>query len=170
MDLSAHLKDYGIYNYWANSRIVEWLRSKPSEVLERETPSSFPTLKGTLLHIWGAEDIWLSRLEGISPTRFLAEDFSGSLESLFDGFLQRSAEFRDFLAAQNLSFFERRTAYKHTTGTPYNQLNSEIILHCLQHSTFHRGQIITMARSLGLTDVPHTDYILYVRQRDAKPL
>lgn len=165
MDLSALLKDYGIFNHWANSRVVDWLRAQPTEILERETPSSFPTLRGTLLHIWSAEDIWLSRLQGESPGRFLSGDFRGSADELFKGGLKRSAEFRDFLAAQPPSFFESLTAYTHTSGTRYTQLNSEIILHCLQHSTFHRGQMITMARSLGIAEVPHNDYILYVRQR-----
>jgi uncharacterized damage-inducible protein DinB len=169
MDLSTLLKDYGAFNFWANSHLVEWLLEKPAGLLEQETPSSFPTLKGTLLHIWSAEDIWLNRLKGVSPTRFLAADFTGTTAELFEGLLHRSAEFRDFLSTQDARFFENKTAYTHTSGVTYSQTNAEIILHCLQHSTFHRGQIITMARSLGLTDVPHTDYILYARQRALPP-
>lgn len=166
MNLPTLLKDYAVFNHWANSRVVEWLREKPSDILEQETPSSFPTLRGTLLHIWSAEDVWLNRLQGVSPARFLAEDFEGGTAELFEGLLQCSAAFRDFLATQPAAFFESKTAYTHTSGTAYHQFNPEIILHCMQHSTFHRGQIITMARSLGITDVPHNDYILYVRQRN----
>ena len=165
MNLSTLLQDYAIYNHWANSRIVDWLQTQPAGLLEQEMPSSFPSLKLTLLHIWGAEDVWLRRLQGSSPVRFISADFKGNLEELFSGFLRRSAEFRDFLGAQTPGYFEQSTSYTHTSGTPFTQRNAEIILHCLQHSTFHRGQLITMARNLGITDVPHTDYILYVRER-----
>ena len=165
MTLSDLLKDYGIYNHWANTEIVLWLKGLQEDLLEAETPSSFPTLKGTLLHIWSAETIWLSRLEGVSPNGFPFEAFDGTLEELFDGVLRCSGRFRDFLDGQSPDFFENRTAYTHTSGKHYNQVNAEIILHCLQHSTYHRGQIITMARALDATDIPHTDYILYVRNK-----
>ena len=38
----------------------------------------------------------------------------------------------------------------------------DMIQHCLNQSTYHRGQIVTIARKIGLTDPPMTDYILYV--------
>lgn len=163
MDISELLKDYGVFNHWANTHIIEWLGKHPADLLERQTPSSFPTLKLTILHIWGAEEVWRSRLQGISPTAFPSENFHGTTDEMFSGLLDCSARFRDFLGAQAPVFFETQIHYTHTTGTPYTQYSSEIILHCLQHSTYHRGQIITMARSLGITDVPHTDYIRYVR-------
>lgn len=165
MTLPDLLKDYAIYNHWANSQIVEWLKKYPAEMLEREVASSFPSLKQTLLHIWSAEDVWLGRLQGIEPPWYLPTDFDGGIDELFIGHISRSAEFMAFLGAQDDAYFSQKTAYVHRTGKAYNQLNSEIILHCLQHSTYHRGQIVTMARGLGITEVPQTDYILYARNK-----
>jgi uncharacterized damage-inducible protein DinB len=34
-------------------------------------------------------------------------------------------------------------------------------MHCMNHSTYHRGQIVTMGRNLGFTDAPMTDYNFY---------
>jgi uncharacterized damage-inducible protein DinB len=31
----------------------------------------------------------------------------------------------------------------------------------MNHSTYHRGQIITIGRNLGFTDAPMTDYNFY---------
>ena len=39
--------------------------------------------------------------------------------------------------------------------------NFEYIMHYANHSTYHRGQVITIGRSLGFTDAPMTDYNLY---------
>jgi uncharacterized damage-inducible protein DinB len=41
----------------------------------------------------------------------------------------------------------------------------EIIMHCMNHSTFHRGQIVTMLRTAGVTNLFSTDLITYYRER-----
>ena len=38
----------------------------------------------------------------------------------------------------------------------------EYIVHVVNHGTFHRGQIVTMARNLGITEgIPPTDYNIF---------
>ena len=165
MNLPTLLRDYAAFNHWANQAILQWLGSKPADLLDREVPSSFPTLRATLLHIWAAEDVWLQRLKGTSPTHFIANAFQGDLPELYEGLSANAAEFRDFLAEQEDDFFEQAANYQDLSGNPFTQFHAEMILHCLQHSTYHRGQIVTMARALGLTDVPRTDYIYYVRTK-----
>jgi len=32
----------------------------------------------------------------------------------------------------------------------------------MSHSTYHRGQIITIGRNLGMTDAPMTDFNFYL--------
>ena len=163
MDLSALLKDYATYNYWANEQMVGWLRQQNPELLDREMASSFPTLRHTLLHIWTAEDIWLNRLKGHSPTRILYTEFAGDLDALFAGLLHQSSLFRDFLQQQEAAFFDQANTYTHSSGTTFTHRHTEMVLHCLQHSTYHRGQLVTMARHFGIGAVPHTDYLVYVR-------
>ncbi|MBL0256882.1 MAG: hypothetical protein IPQ03_04840 [Bacteroidetes bacterium] len=35
----------------------------------------------------------------------------------------------------------------------------EYIIHVINHSTYHRGQVVTIARGLGITEnIPATDY------------
>jgi uncharacterized damage-inducible protein DinB len=157
------LKDYTAYNLWANTRIVEWLRAKPLEYMTREIASSFPSLYQTLLHIWGAEEVWIERLQGDSPKQFRTDYFQGPVEEVFAGLLACSEQFRDLIASQSAAYFESQATYTHINGKIYTQNRAQMLLHCMQHSTFHRGQIVTMARGLGLTDPPATDYIQYVR-------
>ncbi len=164
MTLEFLMKDYVAFNVWANALFVNWLKSKPLELMDREVPSSFPSLRGTLLHIWSAQDIWLHRLQGASPTYLISATFQGSNTELMDGLMQNSAAFRDFIGSRDSSYFSQKIGYNHTTGIPYEQYTTEIIQHCMQHSTYHRGQIVTIARNLGLTDPPKSDYIGYVRE------
>ena len=79
MTIESLLKDYAVFNLWANTQMVDWLKSKPQELMEREIPSSYPTLRETLLHIWGAEEIWLDRLRLLPTNTILTERFNGSL-------------------------------------------------------------------------------------------
>lgn len=165
MTLESLLKDYAAFNLWANEQFVKWLKSKPLELMEREMPSSFPTIRDTLLHIWGAEDIWLERLQRVSPTTFLTERFSGSVEDIFDGVLKKSTEFVAYVNGLSDTDFQEVCDFKLLNGTADSRSRSQMIHHCLNHSTYHRGQIVTMARNFGLTDPPGTDYMKYVRQK-----
>ena len=51
MSLQKLVTNYTEYNYWANTKIVEWLSTKPKELFETEVPSSYTTLITTLNHI-----------------------------------------------------------------------------------------------------------------------
>ena len=167
MNLPDQLKDYCRYNHWANARLTDWLYAKPAELFENTVPSSFPSLRLTLLHIWDAELIWLDRLRGEFAPTFASEHFTGSLDGLRQGLLANSAAFSAFVEGRPDAFFQEKIHYKNTKGDPFTTPNTEVILHCIQHSTYHRGQLVTIARNLGLTDPPSTDYISYVRIRPA---
>jgi uncharacterized damage-inducible protein DinB len=131
--------------------------------MEREVPSSFPNIKHTLLHIWGAEKIWMERLQQVPLEPFLTQVFTGTTEEVFDGLMNNSRVFMEFIQAQDSGFFQEICDFRLLNGTEDRRARTEMLLHCFQHSTYHRGQIITMARVLGLTDPPSTDYIKYVR-------
>ncbi len=40
---------------------------------------------------------------------------------------------------------------------------AEAVLHCMNHSTFHRGQLITIFRQLGFKKLFSTDLIAFSR-------
>jgi uncharacterized damage-inducible protein DinB len=163
MTLPSLLKDYAAFNRWANRQFTDWLSSLPAELLDREVPSSFPSLRLTVLHLWDAETIWINRLRGISLASFPSRSFDGTPEELFRGLLETSEAFRNLVQSQSDAFFGEETAFTLFNGTPDRQNNAQILLHVFQHASFHRGQLITIGRSLGLTDPPKTDYIHYVR-------
>ena len=163
MTLESLLKDYGSFNLWANTEMVNWLKTKPSDLMTAEMPSSYPSIWATLLHIWGAEEIWLDRLRLLPPAPFLPQRFNGTLEELFDGILAKSKEFANYLEDLPDADFQEICTFKLLNGTEDSRPRGKMIHHCMNHSTYHRGQIVTMARNFGLTDPPSTDYIKYVR-------
>ncbi len=166
MTVDHLLKDYANFNVYANRRLVDWLRAQPGDLLEHETPSSFPSLKGTLLHIWSAELVWMQRMQQVATPTFLALTFTGSSEEVCAGLLGNSEVLAEYISVQDASFFEVECDFRLLNGTEDRRPRHEMILHCIQHSTYHRGQIVTMTRALGLTDPPNTDYMGYLRVRE----
>jgi uncharacterized damage-inducible protein DinB len=165
MNLSSLMKDYSAYNLWSNRNIVGWLKSKPAGTIERQVPSSFPNLKQTLFHILYTEESWLSRLKKVKPEFYYGQIFNGESEELFDGVLNQSTGFYEYVDSLPENSFQENYQFSIPNTGEFDGTASEMIQHCINHSSYHRGQIVTMARNVGLTDPPMTDYMLYIMQR-----
>lgn len=161
----VQLKNYAQYNRWANEQFVEWLDNASEEQLNREVESSFKTILSTVTHLWGAEYGWLKAMKKEPWGKpYEGEVFNGSTDSLFIGFLQTSKNIEEYVSS--LTTKEMNTTRglgEDKTPTPLE----DIILHVFNHATFHRGQIITIGRQVGLENPPRTDYIYYIRQKEA---
>jgi len=59
---------------------------------------------------------------------------------------------------------EKELSYKSVKGEPFTNRISHVIQHVVNHSTFHRGQIITMLRNAGVTELFPTDFIAFERE------
>src|SRR5687767_1526170 len=70
------MKNYANYNLWANSTLVSWLKTKPAALLDQEVPSSFSSIRLTLLHIWQTERYWLSIIKREEQITF--SEFEGT--------------------------------------------------------------------------------------------
>jgi uncharacterized damage-inducible protein DinB len=41
-----------------------------------------------------------------------------------------------------------------------------MLLHLFNHGTYHRGQLVTMLRELGIEKIPPTDFIVWSRRKN----
>lgn len=149
------MQNYAHYNLWANTTLVNWLRTKPVELLEKEMTSSFPSIKLTLVHIWQTQRYWLSIIRRDEPT--VLNEFEGNVEEALDVIVQQSQEMADFINSMTEHQMEDSTMIV----SPWFQCDFQhfdYIVQVINHSTYHRGQVITIGRNLGFTDAPMTDY------------
>lgn len=169
MTVKTLLSDYADFNLWATRAFASWLAAAPAEWLEKELHSSFPTIRFTLLHICGAEEVWLYRMNGQAPPdyRFLTDYFAGSTAEAMAKWVEKAQEFAAYVHALSDAELEEICAFRLLNGTEDARPRYQMIQHCINHSTYHRGQIITMGRTLGLTDPPPTDYIRFIRTRNS---
>ncbi len=158
------LVEYARYNLWANENLITLFRSLDDGLMAQHVESSFPSIRKTLLHIWDAEALWLERLNGHSPTAFPSQFFEGSNEDVFRSLLSSSASFVQFVEEKPAPFFSDKCTFSLILDrTEMTQMVREMILHAINHSTFHRGQLIVMCRQLNISPIPRTDYIVYSR-------
>ena len=153
------------YNLWANAKLTGFLKELEPALLDKKITSSFNTIRKTLYHVWDAEAIWYNRINGSSFSDWPSKNFTGTNEDAFNGFIEQSGMFARFAENANEDILMRQIKYKSLEGKEYDNNISDIIVHTMNHSTFHRGQIITMLRNAGFTELSSTDYITYLRQQ-----
>jgi uncharacterized damage-inducible protein DinB len=151
------LDHYARYDHWANTRFVERLQHEPDEVLDRPVSSSFPSLRSTLLHIRDAENVWWGRLTG-GKTTWPAEA-STEIATL----LPCSERLKAWVEHADEGELTRMAEYPDLRGNLHRQPVWQMLLHCFNHSTQHRGQVITLMRTLGLGDIPANDLVVFQR-------
>lgn len=153
------------YNLWANKKMIEMISTLPKEVLDAEVQSSYATLRKTIYHIWDAQVIWLSRLQGTSPSDWPSKAFGDNYEEFAVPFLKHAEEFHQFVISKSEDFLASTIHYKNLSGKEFQTQAWQVILHCMNHGTYHRGQLITMLRQLSITThLPSTDLIFYFRE------
>lgn len=162
--MKALLTSLSDYNVWANKRVVEMIQSSTEDIIDKPLASSFPSIRKTIYHIWDAQVIWLNRLQGISLNMWPSKEYDDAFAGYDLYFIQQSIDFQRFIQTRSDTYFETTCFYKTLKGDDNQTKHWQIILHCMNHSTYHRGQIITMLRSFGLTDLMSTDYIAYTRE------
>ncbi|WP_296619215.1 DinB family protein [Marivirga sp.] len=152
--------DFAHYNIWANNKIIESLSQLNEELLNQNIEASFPSIMKTVSHLWMAEMGWLSRLQGKGWEVSEITNFSGTPYELFESWQKTSVAFKSFVDATDL---EQKLQFDHK-GENYSIPFREIAQTVFTHGNYHRGQVVMMMRQLGLTEIPKTDYIEWVRQ------
>jgi uncharacterized damage-inducible protein DinB len=162
--MREYLLQLSHYNLWANQKLVA-LISKDQSIWEKEVKSSFNTIASTILHITDAQDIWLSRLNGQSLGVWPSSDAAGQTSAdIARSLIQSSENFFMFLDVQLPTFPTKIIQYKDMKGFSHANTVEEIVAHTMNHSTFHRGQVITMLRELGVDKLNSTDMISFFRE------
>lgn len=165
MDLSD-LKELTEYHAWANDRILQAVEALSPDAYNRDLGSSFPSIAATLAHLMTAEAIWMGRWLGVSiPTVRLEEiPTPAAARERWSALQERLRRFVDGLGPEKL---QAVTQVRTSQGREFRHSLHEMLLHLLNHGTYHRGQVVTMLRQAG-ADAPSTDLIQFYRWRSGQ--
>jgi uncharacterized damage-inducible protein DinB len=156
---------YADYNIWANKRIIDALRQLKDERIDQHIESSFTSMRKTVYHVWSAEYIWLQRLQLAEQPVWIESVFNGNFEEACGLWQDVSSRLRDFVASQySDKSFSHVLQYYNLKKQSYKTPVADVLMHSFNHSTYHRGQLVTMMRIAGVTKIPGTDFIEFVRK------
>lgn len=155
------LLKYAAYNVWANQHFIDILKKCTKEQVAQEVTSSFPSLKDTVYHMWSAEDIWVQRLSHIERPVWQAGLFMGDFSSAIDNWIIASNKLLEFVTNKSEADLNGIVAYEDLKKREYELPVHIGLMQVLNHATYHRGQLVTILRNLGFTEIPQTDFHVF---------
>lgn len=138
------------YNVWASDRVLRCLKSqsvKDEKVL---------TLMG---HIIAAQYLWLHRIKGLpAPNVKLWGPYT--LAQLLEMSPDVGQQWVEYV--ESTDNFDRELTYRNYTNDMYTNNVETIMIHLVNHSSYHRAQIAMLLRQKGMEPI-NTDFITYDR-------
>ncbi|MEQ9375964.1 MAG: DinB family protein [Imperialibacter sp.] len=166
MTLKDTIASYIRYNHWANERLTQWLQTLSNEVLYTETNASFASIDLTLQHMKNAQFFWYEVITEGDVKKLDETIVAKSIDKVIDQLLLGSRQM-----IETYTKFTEPELAADIKSPVMTRSRHDFIMHVINHNSYHRGQIITIARILGaVSNIPETDYEAYFwdQQTNAK--
>jgi uncharacterized damage-inducible protein DinB len=135
---------------WANAHVV-------AAIEEQDVADDIIEL---FAHVLGAEEVWLSRLEGRKAGLAVWPALSKTdLGAAAAANAERYSVDMDSLTPDDMA---REVAYTNSAGQAFRTAIGDILTHVVMHGSYHRGQVALRIRRDGGTPAA-TDFIAFVR-------
>lgn len=167
------LSDAG-YSAWSNQRLLEGCSSLAPGLLTRDLAASHSSILKTLCHIYAAEKVWLEcltsplddgawRLPTDPEPQFSAAELLQIWPNIWSGY-------QTWLRNASDPALEFEVILHLPNQMSPSIARWKILQHVLDHSTFHRGQIVSMIRSLEQLPpaINRMDYVLATEEVRAR--
>lgn len=138
------------YNVWATQRVLGCLQR------QQVTDEKILSLMG---HVLAAQFLWLHRIKGLPApdVKLWGEYTLDQLMKMADEAGKRWLEF-----VESTDDFNRELTYRNYTNDPYTNNVEMIMIHLVNHSSYHRAQVAMLLRQKGFEPI-NTDFITYDR-------
>ena len=156
------------YHYWARDRLLEAVEPLSPEQFTRDLGNSFPSVRDTVAHLLGADWIWCARWDGESPEALPdAADVAArfpTLDAVREAWTGQERKVRAALARCGEGGIDHLVEYVRN-GQRQAQPFWQTLQHLVNHGSYHRGQVTTMLRQLGVAPPKSLDLIAFYRER-----
>lgn len=154
------------YHHWAADRVLEATAALTVNQLDEEWGGSFKSGRALLRHIVGVEFLWCERWNGRAPKGLAEYPAIWSGRDYLKEWKKVRADQREYLSELTRDMLLGDLTYLNFKGERWTYRLSEILIHVVNHGTYHRGQLTHLLRDMGLA-APATDYILWAAERRA---
>lgn len=158
MSIKKIISGYARYNHWANEEMTKWLKTLGDNLFYKETPSSFSSISLTVQHMIDAQTFWFAIITEADVTKLDESTKYNTTDNIINDLLAGSQQMLNKYGA-----YTEDELLKQLPATDMIKCRYEYILHVINHNSYHRGQIVTMSRCLGVVDnIPVTDYDVFL--------
>lgn len=163
----SELRILHAYNAWANNRLFDSLEAMPVDQCRQDMKASHGSIHNTLVHMVGAEKVWLDIWRQAEREPFLRPENFASLADVRRLWDKIGHDTAQWLGGMSDGKFQETFTMKTAKGDTFTHQYWQTFQHLMNHSTFHRGQVVTMMRQLGWKP-PATDLIVFYRETAKK--
>jgi len=166
---AAPLRMLARYTAWANEVLYQSLAELPESELLKKQSIVFGSMLRTLNHVYAMDLVWQAHLEGrahglVSRNPGICPPFTElrGAQSTLDDWYVRYADALTGTAAAEIVDFE------FIGGGRGSMSRGDIIMHVINHTTYHRGHIGDMIYQIP-AHPPTTDLPVYLRNAGRAP-
>jgi uncharacterized damage-inducible protein DinB len=150
------------YNTWASQRLLEAAAALTPEQRGHDFGSAYKGIQGTLTHVFRSERTWLRRIDESAAPDLPSGPEDDDWEVLVARWPRVQQAWQNWAATLSDSDSNRVINYVDMKGNPWSNPVWHIVLHAVNHSTHHRGQVSAFLRATQIVP-PSLDFIAFVR-------
>lgn len=156
---------FAAYRAWADRLTYDAVAALPQGEAEKQRPTLFKTMIGTLNHNYLVDRIWQAHLEG-REHGFTARNLilHAELPALRAAQDEINRWFVDWSAAQSDASLAEIVRFRFIGGAEGAMSRGAMLLHVVNHATYHRGWIAEMFFQVPARN-PTTDLPVYLAER-----
>jgi uncharacterized damage-inducible protein DinB len=163
MSKTRHVKTLTRYKAWANELIFSMVGALPTDETTRQRATRFGNMVHTLNHVYVIDRVFQAHLHGIkhgytarnTETHPPLPELLSAVRILDKWYV----DYADALTAEDLA---KTVAFEFIGGGNGSMTRDEMILHVVNHGTYHRGLVSAMMYQAGVTPEA-TDLPVFLR-------
>ena len=168
--VKQYFTDLAAYNSWADQKAIDWLSHITDEQWEQVNTSSFSSIRQTTVHIASAEKIWIDFWTRAADPVYLSASFTGNKNELLSIWKAACEGLEIYIKSHQEEDIMRSVSFIYPNGNTGQMPYYQIFAHIVNHSTYHRGQLVTLLRQAGYDQFSSIDLATYYMAEAAVPL
>ncbi len=149
------------YNSWADDKAMDWLAHISDVQWKQVSTSSFNSIEQTAVHIASAEKVWIDFWNNSPDPVYLSVIFQGTKNDLIEIWKKASLGVKNFMESHSEEMYRHQVNFSYPRGGKGNMEFWQTFAHIVNHSTYHRGQLVTLLRQAGFTKFSSIDLASY---------
>ena len=167
MTINIEIETLIKYKSWADGLLYESLHQLSERELQEPRPMLFGNILALLNHVYAMDIVWSCNLQGIAHEMKTRNPKDvPSFSSLRNKQCEINTWYQDFAASLSKKQLNESIHYTFIGGGDGEMKVHEILMHAVNHASYHRGHIEGVMYQMSL-EPPTTDIPVFLRTNSA---